>query len=98
MLRITIFEKDGSTRFRLEGKLTGLWVKELERCWILAKHVGHGRRLIVDLDSVSFVDDKGKALLESMVEEHAELEATDPLMASVAATIVEHSSAAHAHR
>ena len=34
MLRITVEEQDNATSLRLEGKLTGDWVGELERCWI----------------------------------------------------------------
>ena len=34
MLRITVEEQNNSTSLRLEGKLTGDWVGELERCWI----------------------------------------------------------------
>ena len=32
MLRITVQENGQLTRFRLEGKLKGDWVRELERC------------------------------------------------------------------
>jgi len=89
MLRITVEEKADFTRFRLEGKLTGDWVKELERCWICAKHIGSGTQFKIDLSDVSFVDEKGKALLESMVSEGAELLAGGPMMTSLAHSIVE---------
>ncbi len=87
MLRITTEEEGDVTRFRLEGKLIGDWVRELERCWICVKHVDPSRRFVVDLNDVSFVDAKGKVLLETMIEEHVELEADNPLMASLASSI-----------
>ena len=89
MLRITVEEKGRFTRFRLEGKLTSYWVKELERCWICARNLGPETRFEVDLSGVSFVDDKGKALLESMVSEGAQLVADGPMMRSLADSITE---------
>ena len=98
MLRITTEEKDQFTSFRLEGKLTGDWVRELERCWIRAKNVTPGRQFRVDLSEVGFVDDMGKALLEHLVAEGAELQADTPLMRSIIAGVVEHSNTEHANR
>lgn len=95
MLRITTEEKDSGTRFLLEGKLIGDWVKELERCWIRSKHNGHAQHLVVNLNSVSFIDSKGKILLETMVGEGVELEANNPLMDAMAKSIVERSHATH---
>jgi len=97
MLRITVEEKADFTRFRLEGKLIGDWVKEFERCWICAKHTGSGTRFRIDLCSVSFVDEKGKALLESMISEGAELVADNPMMTSLVHSIVEHVRVEHAN-
>ena len=93
MLRITTEERDSVTRFRLEGKLIGEWVQVLDRCWIRSKHDGRRHRFVVNLDSVSFVDAKGKALLESMVSEGVDLEADNLLMESMATSIVERSQA-----
>ena len=96
MLRITTEENDSVTRFRLEGKLVGDWVRELERCWIRFKHDGRTRRFAVNLNSVSFIDAKGAALLEAMVHEHVELEANNPFMQSTVQRIVEHAHATQA--
>ena len=90
MLRITVEEEADFTRFRLEGKLIGDWVKELERCWICVRTTEPGMRFRIDLSSVSFVDEKGKTLLESMVSEGAELAADNPMMRSLARSIMEH--------
>ena len=98
MLRITVEERAEFTRFRLEGKLTGDWVRELERCWICAKNFGPGTRFKIDLSGVSFVDEKGKALPEGMVAEGTELLADSPMMTSLAQSIVKHVSLEHAGR
>ncbi len=97
MLRITMEEKGDFTRFRLEGKLTSYWVKELERCWICAKNNVPEARFEIDLSGVSFMDEKGKALLESMVSEGAELLADSPMMRSMAHSVVQHVRMQHAN-
>jgi ABC-type transporter Mla MlaB component len=92
MLRITVEEKPDRIRFRLEGKLMGSWVEELERCWISIRNFGPVNRFFVDLSSVSFVDDKGKALLTRMVSQGAKLRAKGLLMTALAKKIVGRSS------
>jgi anti-anti-sigma regulatory factor len=82
MLRITVEKNDGVIIFRLEGKLKGEWVAELERCWIYARNTSPTRQLCIDLSSVDFVDESGRALLVRMVSEGANFCATNPMMAS----------------
>ena len=91
MLRITVEEKNDRIRFRLEGKLIGSWVQELERCWISIRNYDSANRLFVDLSSVSFVDDK--ALLTRMVAQGAKLVAKGLLMTSLAKEIAGRSTA-----
>ncbi len=87
MLRITVEEKNNHTRLQLEGKLTGDWVGELERCWISIHNTSAVAEFSVDLGSVSFVDENGKALLRRMVSQGAKLRARGPLMTSLAKEI-----------
>ena len=87
MLRITVEEKNDHTRLQLEGKLTGDWVGELERCWISNRNRDSRNQFSVDLSSVSFVDENGKALLRRMVSQGAKLQAKGPLMTSLAKEI-----------
>ena len=50
----------GMTRFRLEGKLKGDWVRKLERCWSTARN-GHTEiQFFVELSNVDFVDEIGR--------------------------------------
>lgn len=65
MLRITIREVDSRETWELEGKLSGDWVKELERCW-KGRSSPQGVPLQVYLKSVSFIDPAGKHLLAEM--------------------------------
>lgn len=66
MLRITIDEAPAAVTLRLEGKLIGPWVKEVEECWRkVFTSLGH-RTMLVDLSAVSFVDTAGRSLLSRM--------------------------------
>jgi hypothetical protein len=64
MLRITVEEQRGWATIQLEGTLAGPWVDELYQCWwgtlACPEHV------VVNLESVTSVDDAGKALLQKM--------------------------------
>ena len=71
MLRITINSDSESTTCKLEGKLAGPWVPELEQSW--RTELAGSRSIVVDLDQVSFVDAVGKALLARMHAQGAKL-------------------------
>lgn len=56
---------------RLEGQLTGRWVKLLqETC---QARLEKGARIIVDLKNVSFVDREGCAVLRSLIDRHVDI-------------------------
>jgi anti-anti-sigma regulatory factor len=73
MLKITLQSEAKVLLFRLEGKLAGPWVKELERCWRSAADTQQSYPVRVDLSAVTFIDADGKALLGQMYREGAEL-------------------------
>jgi outer membrane protein TolC len=50
---------------KLEGKLSGPWVEEFERCWRISIDI-YKKQLLVDLSGVTFVDPAGKKLLCSI--------------------------------
>jgi hypothetical protein len=56
MLKITTHVAEDATRITLEGRLAGPWIHELERCWRESEHAAAGRRVIVDLTGVTFVE------------------------------------------
>ncbi len=72
MLKITSESSHGSMRLTLEGRLAGAWVQELEQSW---RHMTASERsaLVVDLRSVTFIEEAGKALLKEMWRAGAEL-------------------------
>ena len=93
MLRITTEENDRLTRFRLEGKLKGDWVRELERCWSTARNTHPEIQFFVELSNVTFVDEIGRALLSRMASAGARLEARNNLItASIGEEVVDDST------
>ncbi len=69
MLRITLHDSSTGFRLRLEGRLAGPWVREVELCWQTAQPVIRNRALIVDLRDVDFVDAAGEELLAVIAAE-----------------------------
>ena len=88
MLKITLLDSAREMRFRLEGKLSGLWVGELRQCWTTASSTTAGRRTVVDLREVDFVDDDGEALLGDMHQGGVELHASTPFIRSIVDRVV----------
>lgn len=91
MLRITTEKNDSRTMFRLEGKLKGDWVEELERCWIYTRNARPKMEFSIDLFNVDFVDESGSALLTRMASQGARLEAHSNLMMSSLVQDIVHS-------
>ena len=83
MLRITIQESAQSSTFKLEGKITGPWVRELEQAWSAATAAVPSHALVVDLADVTFIDCAGKSLLARMHEGGAKLVACSPMNRSI---------------
>lgn len=84
MLRITI--SDDHTLCKLEGKLAGCWVPELDQLW-RTELMGRGS-LVVDLSDVSFVDAPGRELLSRMHTGGAKLTARSAFTKGVIEEIV----------
>lgn len=73
MLRITLVRGSDLSTLKLEGKLTGPWINELERSWSeISKH--EPRPPVVDLSDVTFVSAEGKKLLKSLFQQGADLQ------------------------
>ena len=80
MLKITLHDSAEELRFKLEGKLAGLWVRELQQCWRTAASTTDGRNTVVDLGDVDFVDPDGQSLLAEMHRQSVRLVAVTPLI------------------
>jgi anti-anti-sigma regulatory factor len=86
MLKITTREDNQTVRLKLEGKLKGTWVPEMERSWRNTTP-GRNKALIVDLTDVEYVDIAGRYLLELMHAHGASFVADTPLMTQLVAEI-----------
>jgi ABC-type transporter Mla MlaB component len=83
MLKITLLDSADECRFRLEGKLSGPWVGELRQCWKTVSSTTQGRRTVIDLGEVDFVDLAGAALLGDMSRAGVAFQVSTPLMQSL---------------
>ena len=90
MLKVTVEERGNRIIFRVEGKLRGPWVIELERCWRSTSSRMNGKSFSVDLDEVTFIDDQGKALLTEMDSAGVELVANEWVARSAIEQIAAH--------
>jgi len=67
MLRISIItDFDKTTRFLLEGSLTGPWVGELRR--LCQKAMEESKAVVLDLERLRYVDLEGVVLLRELSE------------------------------
>ena len=80
MLRITIDDEANPVRLKLEGRIVGPWVAELDRTWqSLGPSLG-ARKLCIDLCDVSYIDREGRQVLAEMYgQTQAQFETNTPL-------------------
>jgi hypothetical protein len=90
MLKVTVEERGDRVVFRVEGKLRGPWVIELERCWRSTASRMNGKSFSLDLDGVTFVDDQGKTLLTEMNSAGVELIANEWIVRSTVEQVAAH--------
>lgn len=95
MLRISVLrESSGITRMKLEGKLAHEWVGEAAKVWSALSNDQDESEIVVDLHSVSFVDEAGHRLLAHIRHAGAELMGSGPLMSALIDEIEESETAA----
>ena len=70
MLKVTTMNMQQTLTLKLEGRLAGPWVQEVTRVW--ADNACHDRTYVVDLSAVTFIDNPGRALLETMSKRGAQ--------------------------
>jgi len=88
MLKITTLTHAESTILRLEGRLGGPWVRELEQCWDSTVATTTNRLVSVDLSAVTYVDSEGKDLLKKIHQQGATLVASGCLTRCIVNEIV----------
>jgi hypothetical protein len=79
MLRITFVEKPEPVTLKVEGRLRGPWVGELERSWSDVTRHHPAPAIVVDLTDVTSIDSEGNELLRAMSREGARFQ-SGPLM------------------
>ena len=92
MLKVSIKREDSAETWELEGKLSGDWVKELDRCW-RERSSPAGVALQVHLKSVSYIDAAGKLLLTEMHGRGVEIRGCGCMTKAVVEEITRHASA-----
>ena len=88
MLRITASDSPRILTFRLEGRLEGPWVRELEECWRGIVNRASQPTVCVDLTGVTYIDAAGKARLAEMHDQGAVFIADDCPNKAIVAEIV----------
>jgi len=83
MLRISVLNGSGTTRFKLEGKLAHEWVYEAEKAWAAHAALNGKNKVIVDLYDVCFVDDAGRQLLAEIHNAGGKLVGSGPMMSAL---------------
>jgi len=73
MLKISVNQRANLVTVKLEGKLAGLWVPELERVWRSLLTALNSTEISLDLRDLNFVDKEGRGLLRQI---HAQSGAT----------------------
>jgi anti-anti-sigma regulatory factor len=72
MLKIINTTTPTELKWTLHGQLSGPWVSELKSNWDRARVESQGRKRIVDLTDVTFIDECGELVLRAMRSEGAE--------------------------
>jgi hypothetical protein len=89
MLRITVHDNPRILTFRLEGRLAGPWLRELEETWQSTLARQSRPLLCVDLTGVTFIDAAGQACLAALHRQGADFLAPDCLTKAVVDEITE---------
>ena len=73
MLRMTLEKTGSGPIMKLEGRLVGPWVTELQQFWESIRGSEEHGNFRVDLKGVTSIDERGKALLRQLYQQDATL-------------------------
>lgn len=90
MLKISVKndEPHEQVLLEVEGRLAGLWVAELERCWEGERQRVPSETIVVRLSNVSFIDDAGRELLGRISSAGSKLEGHGCMVRAIIARII----------
>jgi len=77
MLKIDVAHTPTQERWTIRGRLVGPWVEKLKASWKSEHTKARGRRCVVDLNEVTFIDKNGERVLRFMSRQGARFLATD---------------------
>jgi outer membrane protein len=83
MMKATQLQQGEQTTIKVEGRLAGPWVSELEQSWLEASAVHGPGAVLVELAGVSFVDEAGRQLLAKMSQAGTQLTAVGCLARAI---------------
>ncbi len=87
-MRAQVSSTGGQITLKVCGRLAELSVPELETCWRSARTDHPEGRILVDLQHVTFIDDKGSSLLERMHRDGATFTAAGLLTRAIIDKII----------
>lgn len=88
MMRAQVNSNGDQVTLKVCGRLAESWVPELESCWQAARIDHPSGKILVDLKHVTFIDDKGRSLLERMHQEGATFAAAGLLTRAIIDKII----------
>lgn len=87
MVRVTIDDRGPTAYMKIEGRLVGAWVSELDQCWRTYCTRSPRKKLVADLSKTEFVDLAGKYLLTLMYRSGVRFTVCTPYMDALLAEI-----------
>jgi anti-anti-sigma regulatory factor len=87
-MRAQVTSTADQVTLKVSGRVAEGWVPELETCWQAARINHPGGKILVDLKHVTFIDDKGRSLLERMHRDGATFAATGLLTRAIIDKII----------
>jgi anti-anti-sigma regulatory factor len=88
MMRVQLSATGDRMTLMVCGRLADISVPELETCWRTAREDRPQGKILVDLNHVTFIDDKGRSLLEQMHRAGATFAATGLLTRAIIDKII----------
>ena len=65
-MKAQVSSTGGRVVLKVSGRLAEAYVPEVESCWRTTRAANPESKILVDLQQVTFIDDKGRSLLERM--------------------------------